>query len=233
LADGLWAAEASLRVPFGFEAGRRMTVLQLSSGGLLLHSPTPLDDRLRAAVDCLGEVRFVVAPSKYHGNLSLQQYQDAYPAAQFYGGPGLARRRRAVRFAGELGDGAGRGWAEDVDQALIHGQIFHEVVFLHAATRTLVVGDCCVGAGPQYSAAFRRWGGVHRPERACGCPVPFRFAVRDRSAMRRSLTRILSWDFDRIVVGHGEVVEAGGRAALHNAYAWLLGDVSLGSPNAA
>jgi hypothetical protein len=231
LAEGLWAAVAPLRVPLGFEGGRRMTVVQLRSGGLLVHSPTPLDDRLRAAVDRLGEVRFVVAPSRFHGSLSMRQYQEAYPAAQFYGGPGIARRRREVRFAGELGDCAERGWGGEMDQATVHGQFFREVVFLHIPTRTLIVGDCCVGAGPQYSAAFRLWGGVHRRERACGCPVPFRFAVSDRAAMRRSLSRVLSWDFDRVVVGHGEVVEAGGRAAAQDAYAWLLGGDPLGPPD--
>ena len=149
LAEGLWVAEVPLRALFGFEVGRRMTVVRLTSGGLLLHSPTPLDDRVRAALDGLGEVRFVVAPSRFHGSISMREYQAAFPAAQFYGGPGLARRRREVRFAGELRDGPEPGWRDDFDQAAIHGQSFREVVFLHAATRTLIVGDCCVGAAPE------------------------------------------------------------------------------------
>jgi hypothetical protein len=49
----------------------------------------------------------------------------------------------------------------------------------------------------------------------------FRFGLRDKAAARRFLDRILGWDFDRIVVGHGELVETGGRDALRSAYAWL------------
>jgi hypothetical protein len=46
--------------------------------------------------------------------------------------------------------------------------------------------------------------------------------IRDRPAARRSLERILAWDFDRIVVAHGDVLESGGREALRRGYAWLL-----------
>jgi hypothetical protein len=34
--------------------------------------------------------------------------------------------------------------------------------------------------------------------------------------------RILEWNFGRILIGHGEMVEFGGRKAFANAYAWLL-----------
>lgn len=46
-----------------------------------------------------------------------------------------------------------------------------------------------------------------------------RLAVSDRAALERSLERILSWEFERIVPGHGEVIEQEGRAALRSA--WL------------
>ena len=46
--------------------------------------------------------------------------------------------------------------------------------------------------------------------------------IRDRRAARESLERILAWDFDRVVVAHGDVLESGGREALREGYAWLL-----------
>jgi hypothetical protein len=49
-----------------------------------------------------------------------------------------------------------------------------------------------------------------------------RLLVRDRAAARRSLERILAWDFERVVVAHGAVLESGGREALRAAYTWLL-----------
>ena len=68
------------------------------------------------------------------------------------------------------------------------------------------------------SAAARVWAGWRRGVR----PTPaFRLALRDRTAARASLERILRWDFQRIVPGHGEIVEMGAREALAEGYAWL------------
>lgn len=46
---------------------------------------------------------------------------------------------------------------------------------------------------------------------------PMRLAISDRQAFLDSIQRILSWDFDRIVVGHGAVVARDGKAALRDA----------------
>jgi hypothetical protein len=49
-----------------------------------------------------------------------------------------------------------------------------------------------------------------------------RALVRDRPALRASVERILQWDFDRVVVTHGDVLEHGGKDALRAGFAWLL-----------
>jgi hypothetical protein len=49
-----------------------------------------------------------------------------------------------------------------------------------------------------------------------------RTLVRDRPALRASVEKILAWDFERVVVTHGEVLERGGRDALRAGFAWLL-----------
>ncbi len=58
--------------------------------------------------------------------------------------------------------------------------------------------------------------------RRLGPTVAFRLGIRDREAARRSVRRILEWDFDRILPGHGEIVEAGGRDKLRRDLARLL-----------
>jgi hypothetical protein len=40
--------------------------------------------------------------------------------------------------------------------------------------------------------------------------------------MRRSIERILDWDFDQIVVGHGAVVKNKGKEVFRDAFQWLL-----------
>ena len=48
-----------------------------------------------------------------------------------------------------------------------------------------------------------------------------RLAIRDRAAARTSVQRILQWDFDRIVVTHGDVLENGGHQRFAAAFAFL------------
>jgi hypothetical protein len=53
---------------------------------------------------------------------------------------------------------------------------------------------------------------------------PTRFCrslMKDHAAVRASLEKILSWDFDRIVVGHGRNLEPNGKAVLRDAFAFL------------
>ena len=52
--------------------------------------------------------------------------------------------------------------------------------------------------------------------------VAFRLGIRDREATRRSVERIIEWDFDRILPGHGEIVESGAKEAFRRDFARLL-----------
>ena len=48
-----------------------------------------------------------------------------------------------------------------------------------------------------------------------------RSTIRDRAAARRSIDRVLAWDFDRVVMAHGQVLDHGGKEALRDATAWI------------
>ena len=53
---------------------------------------------------------------------------------------------------------------------------------------------------------------------------PHRFArsmIRDPAAARRALDRILAWDFERILVSHGEVFEGAKRDDVARAFSFL------------
>jgi glyoxylase-like metal-dependent hydrolase (beta-lactamase superfamily II) len=161
----------------------------------------------------------VVAPNAFHGHLAMGDYAAAYPDAELHAGPGLDVRRKDLVFARLLGDAPDPRWAEDLDQATMLGhRLVPEVVFLHRATRSLIVGDIVVNVPAGASRRLTLWLGI-----ASGVGVPRlrRLDTRDKRQARASLDRILAWDFDRIVTGHGEVVETGGPEALRSAYAFL------------
>jgi hypothetical protein len=221
LARDLWVEERPQRF-YGLEVGTRMTVMRLADGSLLLHSPVALDAELRRELDERGPVRCAVAPNRVH-HLYAGEVAKAYPQARLWVAPGLERKRPDLVFEGVLGDEAPAEWRGQVDQVFFRGRPFeNEVVFLHRASRTLLMCDLAFNFGPSAHPATRL---LMRLIRSYGRFGPSRLdplLIRDRAAARASLERILAWDFDRVVVAHGDVLERGGREALRAGYAWLL-----------
>jgi len=44
----------------------------------------------------------------------------------------------------------------------------------------------------------------------------------ERTEARDEIGRILEWDFDRLIMAHGDVIETDGKQAFRSAYRWLL-----------
>jgi Domain of unknown function (DUF4336) len=221
LDDEIWVEEAPLR--YYVEMGRRMTVVRVRERELLVHSPAPLDERLQAELAELGQVRYVVPASNLHGHLFMEQYARAYrPPAELFAAPGLVRKRGDLFFDHSLGERPDPRWEGALDQALFRGhKRLEEVLFFHRPSRSLLVGDTFFNIGPEASLLTRLWAWGPRLRRRAGPTPLFRMAVRDRQAARSSLERVLAWPFERIVVGHGEIVESGGREAFREAWSWV------------
>lgn len=215
----LYVAERPLRF-LGVETGARMTVVRLSDGGLFVHSPIPLAGGTRAAVEALGSVKAVVAPSLFH-HLSIDEWQRAFPEAAFYACPGLDSKRSDLAWRGVLGDEPEPEWAGELEQVFFAARTLeNEVVFFHPPTRTLICCDAIFNLRQHTSRVTRlvaRALGNNRP----GATWLERIMIRDRAGAREQLDRMLAWKPERIVLSHGEMVESGGSEILRRAYAWL------------
>jgi hypothetical protein len=222
LADDLWVADRPQSF-YGLVVGARMTVIRLADGSLLLHSPVSLDEGLRRELDALGPVHFAVAPNRVH-HLYAGKVADAYPGARLWIAPGLETKRSDLVYEGILGDDAPAPWRGQVDQVFFRGRPYeNEVVFCHRKSRTLLLCDLAFNfrAGTHPVTRF-----LMQLVRSYGCFGPSKLdplLIRDRASARASLEQILAWDFDRVVVAHGDVLEEGGHEALRTGYAWLLG----------
>jgi hypothetical protein len=221
LAPDLWVVERPQRF-YGLEVGTRMTVIRLADGSLLLHSPVALDAELRRELDAIGRVRFAVAPNRVH-HLYAGRVAEAYPGTRLWVGPGLEQKRPDLVSEAVLGDEAPAEWRGQVDQVFFRGRPYeNEVVFCHRASRTLILCDLAFNFGPRAAAPTRLLMRLLRSYGRFGPSKLDPLLIRDRRAARQSLERILGWDFDRVVVAHGDVLESGGREALRQGYSWLL-----------
>ena len=222
LHSDLWTTDAPLRF-LGLEVGARMTVVRLPDSRLLLHSPIAATEELVREVEALGRVAYIVAPNRLH-HLFVGEWQRACPDALLYVAPGLEIKRADLAIEGLLGDEPESGWRDDLDQILLGGFPFaNEIAFFHRPSATLIATDLAFNvcdSSPPLTRLFFRLGGTYG---RLSPTLLERLLVRDRTAFRHSLERILEWPFERVVVAHGEVSEKGGREELIHGYSWLLG----------
>lgn len=220
--DDLWTVSQRQALGGGLQMGARMTVIRLPDGGLWLHSPTPIEDAVAAAIDALGPVRHLVAPNRLH-HLYLGDAQRRWPAATTWGAPGLADKRPDLRFDERLGGPAPASWGGAIEAVTIDGAPgMSETVFVHRPSGTLIVGDLLFSFRRAANLRTRLvlWmmgvlGGV-RQSRA------WWLLTRDRAAAAASAARLLALPFDRVIPCHGEVIDRGGHAAAAAALQWML-----------
>jgi Domain of unknown function (DUF4336) len=217
IATNLWVIDFPLRVG-GLQLGTRTTVVRLASGGLWLHSPGPLQPEQVNALSELGPVQALVAPNAMH-HLSLTQNVGLFPHATVCVSPALPAKLQ-LPFPHEiLSDEPPALWKDEMSQHVVGGlPKLQEVVFLHHASRTLVLTDLAFHirhSDSWFTRLFMRLNGAYGH---FGASRIFRTLVKDRTTLRSSLTRMQEWEFDRIIVTHGDVLEQGGK---QTQYAWV------------
>lgn len=224
LADDVWEVERPLKAP-GLRLNHRMTVIRLASGELWVHSPVAFDATLALGLAALGKVRHFVAPNRYH-DLYWPEWFKHFPDAAFYCVPGAREDHPELPFENVLSPHARRSWETALPKLLIAGiPRLNEFVFLHRASGTLLVADLVFNIDPveqnhlgwlflKMNAAYGR----------VACSRLFRRLIVDRKAFVESMAELMQWDFDRLVVGHGAVVETGGKQALREAMDWIGSD---------
>ncbi len=220
LDQNLWVSEQPLKY-MGLAVGARMTIIRLADGGLWVHSPLRLTAERRQAVEALGPVRFLVAPNKFH-HLFIGEWMAAYPQARAYAAPGLPQKRKDLSFHAVLGDQAPAEWGEQIELQPWRGApMLSETVFFHRPSRTLMVTDTVHNVGPDAGAftslVFKLFGGYGR----LSTSLIERMVSRDRAAVRRTVDAVLQWDFQRVIMAHGHIVESNGAQAFREAYVWL------------
>ncbi len=223
--DQIWLGAYPIRLA-GTRFEARMTVIRLASGELMLHSPCNITAAMAIEISALGPVAHIVAPGNFH-HMYAATAQVAFPRAKTWICPGIERRRPGLKYDSLLGDAAPADWAEEIDQALVQGaRIMREVAMFHRASRTLILVDLIenfTDATPHTGTALKFWfkyvfGMWNNPH-----PAPeYRIGWNDRKAAEKSLRRILAWDFERIVLSHGDLIENAAHEAATKAWLGVL-----------
>lgn len=97
-----------------------------------------------------------------------------------------------------------------------------EVAFLHKPSRTLLLVDLIENFTDQtptvnwllklwWKVVFHMW---DHPK-----PAPeYQMGWKEKAAAHKSLKRILDWDFDKVILSHGDLIDEGAKAIVQEAW---------------
>ena len=225
LASSLWVDEVSFRM-IGIDFGNRMTCVQLSDGSFWLHSPTKYNRSTHDQITALGPVRYLVTPSLMH-NLFIMSWKKRDKDARVLA-PAKAKKVAADISLDSMS-------AQEINQ-LHNGEIscipiegmplLQEYAFVHHASKTLILTDLAFNFQGHLSGWPKLFLILYGAHRKFGPTITIRTLVKDKQAFGESMRLVMSHDFDRIIVSHGEVLDSGGKAAMEKAFKKYLAPVT-------
>jgi hypothetical protein len=203
----------------------RMTVVKLSDGALWVDSPVPVQADMLKAIAELGPVRYLVAATPRHF-WRLESWHALFPEAQLWSArtTPFTLKGANLPLTGVLEDVPPQGWAKDLDQLAFKGNpLIEEVIFFHQESRTVILDDLIqihpMVKGKPFRNLLFKLEGVTYPKGGVGLDI--RLSFIHRKLARQSLEKLLSWDFDKLVIAHGDCVEKDAKPFVERAFRWL------------
>jgi len=217
--DGLFVVEGRWkRSPFE----RKMAVFLLATGEVAVHSPIAMDEAGMTALEAIGRPSWILVPNTGHSS-DASWYADRYPAARVLV-PAAARAKlfeKVRRIDGSLDEDWPESFHGEVAVIPLNGTRIGEVAFVHGPSRTLVLTDAVFHYRdrdlPWLARTFMR---ANRGYDRFGPTRIFTsFFIQDREAFHASIDALLEYDFDRVIMSHGRMLDSGGKDAIREAFA--------------
>lgn len=211
LTDDLWLLRYPLSL-LGTQIGRNVTLIRMRSGEIVIHSTAPFTASEVELIRALGHPAMLVDATLFHDTFA-EQGRAAFPEVPYAAPDGFVGRTTAI-------SSLAANWPDDFGVLELAGMPkVREHAVLHRPSRTMIVADLVFNFGPTatvWTRNFFRWAGGVRE--FPGMTRLFRSFIRDRDAFRASVEQLLAWDFDRLIVAHGDVVETNAKVALSRAF---------------
>ena len=98
----------------------------------------------------------------------------------------------------------------------------NEIVFFHPNSQTLILTDSAFNFDHDFPLI------TQLAARVLGCYQSLqpslleKIAIRDKEAIGKTISRILAWDFQQVIMAHGNIVEKNAKEQLAAGYEWFL-----------
>jgi hypothetical protein len=224
--ENIWIIDGPKVRDMGILFTTRMVIVKLQDGSLWINSPVPVSFETLMEISHLGSIRYLVAATPRHV-WRLESWHTLFPRAQLWvteASP-FTLKKGNLPYTGVLRDIPEQGWADDLEQLMFMGSpLLKEVLFFHKTSHTVMLDDLIqvhvLEKGQPISNALLKLGGVTSPDG--GVSLDIRLSFTNRKLARRSLENLLSWDFDKLIIGHGRCIQKDAKAYVTKAFRWLV-----------
>jgi hypothetical protein len=217
--SGIWVRDGEW---YGTTCRRRMTVMALTSGELVVHNAFILREDDLSRLKSLGRVAGIVMPNALHGD-DVGWMAEKFPDALiFTPRASLEKTQRNHRVTGSLENDWPGAWSKSIECLPVSGlRIIHESAFFHKASRSIILTDLVFNIQPsdfknsleRKLMALNRVGTGFGPSWLCD-----NLFTKDLEARRQSIITILSRDFNRVIMNHGVILDVDGKAMMRKAF---------------
>lgn len=215
LADDIWFFPYELKV-LGIDIRRNVTLIRLKSGRLIIHSTAKFSQQDIEKIREIGEPGWIVEGMIDHDTFSTEG-RVAFPEIPFFAPEGFQDR---VDFPVETLNSPPTEWSDEIEVIAIKGiPKMAECVFFHHASGTLIVCDLLFHF-PEFSSLWEKMLlmpalGFHP---APGFSQRVKMSIKDRVAFGGSLEEILALPIQRVIPGHGVVLEKDAKVKARNTF---------------
>jgi len=223
--ENIWTVEGPMVRDMGAWFTTRMTVVKLSNGSIWIESPVPVSSDTLEEIKELGHVKYLVAATPRHV-WRLDAAQMLFPDAQLWASQRtrLTLQHGDLPITGFLTDSPPSDWVDDFEQLVFKGNRFlSEVLFYHKKSHTVILNDLIqinkkVKGKPLTNFIFRL-AGVLYPNGGVSRDLRKTFTKHDLAL--QSLETLLSWDFDKLIIAHGDCIETDAKSFVEEKFRWL------------
>jgi hypothetical protein len=201
--DVIWSAERPVWFG-GVRLRARTTVVRLSDGGLWVHSPVAPTDEVCAALDALGEVRWIVVPNRFH-HLHAPATAARYPDAQVVA-PASVRNPRVTATVRIDDPSLGSSVPELAPVPLAGVPFLDETAFFHRPSGSLIAADLLMCACARDHWTWRFVARVSDRYEKVRTPPDVRMHVRPSQPLNESLERMQALPIEQILVAHADPI---------------------------
>lgn len=218
-----------------------------------MFSPVALTDSIKEVLQKMnGQVKYIIAPDIEH-HIFIGDWKSAYPEAEIIAPEGLKEKReknpktRGVEikhiFTPQNKDSLhiSNEFEAEFNVEYVHIHPNREIVLLHKPSSTLIQADLFFN--PPSNEQYQKAGGnpnggiftkiFNSLMSAKGIPlwqerfVWYIVARSDREGFKKSMAKIDSWDFERVIPCHGDVLEKNGKKVFRAMFWWFLRGMDL------